>query len=97
MVQNFRWKAIYLAEGDFAVHAVHTHQYHARHPEEDDVKVGNEDVAGVEVAQVGGLFRPALGGKRPVVWIASNANTARNKPLSAIKNRRQAGFLSQVR
>ena len=33
----------------------------------------------------------------PVVWIASNANTARNKLLSAIKNRRQAGFLSQVR
>ena len=54
---------VYLAEGDFAVHAVHTHQYHARHPEEDDVKAGDEDVAGVKLAQVG--VRPALCRKRP--------------------------------
>ena len=48
-----------------AVHAVQSHQDHARHPEEDDVKAGDEDVAGVEVAQVGGVVRPALCRKWP--------------------------------
>ena len=56
---------VYLAEGDFAVHAVHAHQHHARHPEEDDVEAGNEDVAGVEGAQVSGVVRPALCRKWP--------------------------------
>ena len=48
-----------------AVHAVQSHQDHARHPEEDDVEAGNEDVAGVEGAQVGGVVRPALCRKWP--------------------------------
>ena len=52
-------------EGDFAVHAVHAHQHHARHPEEDDVKAGNEDVARIECFEIRRVFRPALGGERP--------------------------------
>ena len=56
---------VYLAEGDFAVHAVRAHQHHARHPEEDDVEAGDEDVAGVVGFEVGGVVRPALGGEWP--------------------------------
>ena len=52
-------------EGDFAVHAVHAHQHHARDPEEDDVKAGNEDVARIECFEIRRVFRPALGGERP--------------------------------
>ena len=52
-------------EGNFAVHAVHAHQHHARDPEEDDVKAGNEDVARIECFEIRRVFRPALGGERP--------------------------------
>ncbi|OPY86789.1 MAG: hypothetical protein A4E72_01610 [Syntrophus sp. PtaU1.Bin208] len=53
-----------IPEGD-VVHDVFPHHHHPCHPEEEDVKAGNEQRGGIKGLQGLGLIRPAQGGKRP--------------------------------
>ena len=48
-----------------APHEVEPRHDHPRHPEEDDLGSGDQDVGGVVAREVGGLLRPAQGRERP--------------------------------